>query len=93
MIELDFSYELSKYDGNINAAIKSLFSGIDNITSNYIDNGILPNVYRPLFMNDANHAQDYWGRLRTTEQARRTRRRYDPEGFFQKRTSGGWRLE
>ncbi|PWY78076.1 putative FAD dependent oxidoreductase [Aspergillus sclerotioniger CBS 115572] len=93
VIEFDFSYDLSRHDKEIDTAIRSLFNGFDNITSQYIDNGILPNVYRPLFMNDANHAQDYWGRLRTTEQARQTRRRYDPEGFFQKRTSGGWRLE
>ncbi|RAL04288.1 FAD-binding oxidoreductase [Aspergillus ibericus CBS 121593] len=93
VLELDFSYELSKSDNKIDAAIKSPFKGFNNITSDYIDNGMLPNAYRPLFMNDANYAQDYWGRLRTTEQARQTRRRYDPEGFFQKRTSGGWRLE
>lgn len=43
-------------------------------------------------MNDANYAQDYWARLGSTEQAREVRKKYDPELFFQKRTSGGFRL-
>ncbi|PYH94157.1 FAD dependent oxidoreductase [Aspergillus ellipticus CBS 707.79] len=93
VFELDFSYGPSSSDDKIDAATKNLFNGFNNIISNYVDEGVLPDVYRPLFMNDANYAQDYWGRLRTTDQARETRRRYDPEGFFQKRTSGGWRLE
>ncbi|OGM41709.1 FAD dependent oxidoreductase [Aspergillus bombycis] len=92
VIELDFSYAFSASDEKIDAANKNLFNGFDRIISNYIDEGVLPDVYRPLFMNDANYAQDYWSRLGSTEQARETRKKYDPELFFQKRTSGGFRL-
>jgi hypothetical protein len=89
---LDFSYGLSASDDNIDAANKNLFNGFDTIISRYIKEGVLPDVHRPLFMNDANYAQDFWGRLGSTEQARQTREKYDPEMFFQKRTSGGFRL-
>ncbi|KAB8222365.1 hypothetical protein BDV33DRAFT_229632 [Aspergillus novoparasiticus] len=92
VIELDFSYGLSASDEKIDAANKNLFNGFDRIISNYIDEGVLPDVYRPLFMNDANYAQDYWARLGSTAQAREVRKKYDPELFFQKRTSGGFRL-
>ena len=43
-------------------------------------------------MNDAYFREDYWGRLRTAEKARVVRHAVDPEGFFQTRTSGGFRL-
>lgn len=93
ILELDFSYAFASSDTKIDGAHQKLYNGFDRIISNYVDEGVLPDVYRPLFMNDAYHRQDYWGRLRTTETARKTRERYDPEGFLQKRTSGGFRLE
>ncbi|KAB8238744.1 FAD dependent oxidoreductase [Aspergillus alliaceus] len=92
ILELDFSYAFSASDDKIDAANKNLFNGFDTIISRYIKEGVLPDVYRPLFLNDANYAQDFWGRLGSTEQARETRKKYDPELFFQKRTSGGFRL-
>lgn len=66
-----------------------------NLIQKDIDQGLLPDVYRPLFMNDAYFRQDYWGRIKreSKQYALETRLRYDPDGFFQERTSGGWRLE
>jgi hypothetical protein len=58
------------------------------LITEHIANGTLPNVYRPLYMNDIGADQDYWGRLRTRDRALQTRLRYDPKGFFQTRTSG-----
>ncbi|GAQ05523.1 hypothetical protein ALT_2844 [Aspergillus lentulus] len=92
IIELDFSYAFAADDAKIDAANQYLYTGFDNIISDNIDKGLLPDVYRPLFMNDAYFRQDYWGRIRTKEQALQTRIKYDPDGFFQKRTSGGFRL-
>jgi hypothetical protein len=92
IIELDFSYAFGADDAKIDAANQNLYNGFDNIISDNIDKGLLPDVYRPLFMNDAYFRQDYWGRIRTREQALQTRIKYDPDGFFQKRTSGGFRL-
>ncbi|GIK04265.1 hypothetical protein Aspvir_008344 [Aspergillus viridinutans] len=92
IIELDFSYAFAADDAKIDAANQNLYDGFDNIISENIDKGLLPDVYRPLFMNDAYFRQDYRGRIRTREQALQTRIKYDPDGFFQKRTSGGFRL-
>lgn len=94
VIELDFSYSFAASDNKIDAANKNLFNGFNEIISNYVDQGVLPDVYRPLFMNDANYAQDYWARMdpASVQMARAVRQQYDPEMFFQKRTSGGWRL-
>ncbi|OGE50000.1 hypothetical protein PENARI_c019G01780 [Penicillium arizonense] len=93
-IELDFSYALSLDDAKIDAANIDLYQGMDNLVQKNIKEGLLPDVYRPLFMNDAYYRQDYWGRISPASkaQALQTRKRYDPDGFFQKRTSGGWRL-
>ncbi|KAJ5782051.1 FAD linked oxidase N-terminal [Penicillium paradoxum] len=94
IIELDFSYGLSIDDTKIDAATVQLYQGIDNIIEKNIDKGLLPDVYRPLFMNDLYHREDYWGRIDPASKALalKTSKAYDPEGFFQKRTSGGWRV-
>ncbi|KAJ5580286.1 uncharacterized protein N7459_006271 [Penicillium hispanicum] len=94
-IELDFSYSFSADDAKIDQANQNLYQGMDNLVQKNIEEGLLPNVYRPLFMNDAYFRQDYWGRIKpeSKQTALQARLRYDPDGFFQKRTSGGWRLE
>jgi hypothetical protein len=93
-IELDFSYALSLDDDKIDQANQNLYQGLGNIVQKNIDKGLLPDVYRPLFMNDLYFRQDYWGRIdpASKKSALEARLRYDPDGFFQKRTSGGWRL-
>ncbi|KAL3446009.1 hypothetical protein BJX65DRAFT_138031 [Aspergillus insuetus] len=94
IIELDFSYAFSASDNKIDNANKNLYRGFDNLISEYIEQGVLPDVYRPLFMNDAYYPQDYWGRISpaSRELALEARKAYDPEKFFQTRTSGGFRL-
>lgn len=94
-IELDFSYAFAGDDEKIDQANQNLYKGMGNLIQKNVDAGNLPDVYRPLFMNDAYYRQDYWGRIdpASKKQASQTRQRYDPDRFFQKRTSGGWRLE
>lgn len=94
VIELNFSWGLAIDDAKVGAATTRLYQGLDNIIQKNINQGLLPDAYRPLFMNDAYHSQDYWGRIHpeSKELALNTSKAYDPEGFFQKRTSGGWRL-
>ncbi|KFY14414.1 hypothetical protein V492_02636 [Pseudogymnoascus sp. VKM F-4246] len=92
VIELDFSYLFASSDTKIDAATQNLYSGMRNIVDQHVDDGLLPDIYRPLFMNDAYFREDYWGRLRTADKARIVRKAVDPEGFFQTRTSGGFRL-
>ena len=93
IFELDFSYGLPMDDEKVDAAHQNLYKGLGHLISNYIDEGRLPDVYRPLFMNDAYQRQDYWDRLRTKEEGLQIQDRYDPDGFWQKRTSGGFRLK
>ncbi|KAG0152942.1 FAD dependent oxidoreductase, putative [Penicillium digitatum] len=94
ILELDFSYGLAVDDGKIDAATIELYQGLDHLVHKNVDQGLLPDVHRPLFMNDAYYRQDYWGRLSPESKALalKTCKAYDPQGFFQKRTSGGWRL-
>ncbi|KAJ6104054.1 hypothetical protein N7523_010374 [Penicillium sp. IBT 18751x] len=94
-IELDFSYTFAADDEKIDQANQNLYGGMGNLIQKNIDKGLLPDVYRPIFMNDAYFRQDYWGRIKpeSKQYALDARLRYDPDGFFQKRTSGGWRLE
>ena len=74
--------------------MKNLYRGMDNHISEFVDEGVLPDVYRPLFMNDAHYSQDYWGRISAgwREKAKDVRERYDPELWLQERSSGGFRL-
>ncbi|KAL4943461.1 hypothetical protein BDV06DRAFT_234678 [Aspergillus oleicola] len=94
VIELDYSWSLSAGDNRMDAQLKNLYRGLDNRISEFVEKGTLPDVYRPLFMNDAHYSQDYWGRISgvSREKARMTRERYDPEMFLQERSSGGFRL-
>ncbi|KAJ9313558.1 CAZyme family AA7 [Paecilomyces variotii] len=92
IFEMDFSYSFAIDDEKVDAANQQLYNGLGELVEKHIDGGLLPDVYRPLFMNDAYYRQDYWGRVRTKETALQTRLKYDPDGFFQKRTSGGFRL-
>ncbi|KAJ6151702.1 hypothetical protein N7470_006830 [Penicillium chermesinum] len=93
-IELDFSYSFPVDDSKIDQATQNLYTGLDNLVQKNIDEGLLPDVYRPLFMNDAYFRQDYWGRIKpeSKQAALDTRKNVDPDLFFQRRTSGGWRL-
>ncbi|KAJ9194128.1 putative FAD dependent oxidoreductase [Paecilomyces variotii] len=92
IFELDYSYSLPSSDDKVSAALQDLYSGLHDLVDQHIENSLLPDVYRPLFMNDAYSQQDYWGRIRTKDIALQTRLKYDPDGFFQNRTSGGFRL-
>ncbi|KAJ5531951.1 hypothetical protein N7494_008503 [Penicillium frequentans] len=93
--EFDFSYSLAIDDETIDQATQNVYQGMGNLVQKNIDEGLLPDVYRPLFMNDAYYRQDYWGRINPDSKALalKTRLNVDPDGFFQTRTSGGWRLE
>ena len=92
IIELDYSWGVSASDGRIEAALKTLNSGMDHHISKFQEQKVLPDASRPIFMNDAHSSQDFWGRIKSYDQGLATSKKYDPERFFQKRTSGGFRL-
>ncbi|RDW57061.1 hypothetical protein BP6252_13876 [Coleophoma cylindrospora] len=91
--EFDYSFTSILSDTRMDATVKTLFTGIRERVQAFIANGTIPDAYLPLFMNDANYQQDYWGRLRPEKltYAQEVRDKYDPEGFFRDRT-GGFKL-
>lgn len=91
VMEYDYSYILGLDDRIVDAAVVRFFSGMRELVLAFIDNGTLSPAYLPLFMNDAYFCQDYWGRLDTTDFARRIKDHYDPSGFFTQQTAG-WKL-
>ncbi|KAL5117775.1 hypothetical protein ACEQ8H_004385 [Pleosporales sp. CAS-2024a] len=93
ILEFNLSYWLDIDDVTVDEATKQLFSGSRNLITGFQQSGKLPNVYLPLFMNDAYHRQDYFSRLRPTSQAmaRNARDLYDAEGFFRMQTKG-WKM-
>ena len=89
---LDFSYWNATDDKKIKKADEALLRGYEKIIDEFVDDEVLPDVYRPLFLSQARGDQDYWGRLKSTEHANAVRERYDPDDFFQRRASGGFKF-
>lgn len=79
IFELGISHTLASDDATTEAALEQLYIALDNTLQNFIAQGVLPDVYRPLFMNDAHGTQGYWGHISTADQARAARQNYDPE--------------
>jgi hypothetical protein len=73
-------------------AAQRLVLGMRERIDGFIANGTIESAYSPLFANDANYQQDYWGRLKsgTREYARSVAEDLDPEGLFKLHT-GGWK--
>jgi hypothetical protein len=94
LMEFDFSYSLPADDPKMKGAIVELFSGVRERVLAFMANGTIPNAYVPLFMNDANWQQDYFGRLRPEklELAKEVRQEVDPGDFFKVRT-GGFKID
>lgn len=92
IMEFNFSYLFASSDTAVDLSTQNLYNGARSIVDGHVKDGLLRDIYRPLFMNDAYSREDYWGRLRTAEKARVVRHAVDPDGFFQQRTSGGFRL-
>lgn len=94
ILEFSYSWIGAASDRKVNSAAQRLYGGVSNLIEDAIEDGKVPDVHRPLFMNDANNRQDYWGRLEKEKRtfAREVRKDVDPEKFFQERTSGGWRV-
>ncbi|KAL3293118.1 FAD binding domain-containing protein [Colletotrichum asianum] len=93
IFEFDYSYVSQLDDATIDKTMVDLYSGMKTRVDGFIADGTLPDIYRPLFMNDGYFRQDYWGRLKPEkrELAQRVRAEVDPTRMFQQRT-GGFRL-
>ena len=91
--EFDYSFTSTLSDAQMTVALETLYTGIRERALAFIANGTIPDGYLPLFMNDANYQENYWGRLRpeTLSYAEGVRQKYDPNAFFKERT-GGFKL-
>ena len=71
-----------------------LYSGMKDIVDSAVGAGLIPDGYRPLFMNDGYFRQDYWGRLNPESRAlaESVRDQVDPNKFWVERTAGGFLL-
>lgn len=93
MFEIHTATPAVKYDKQAAKILKEIFDGIKKRVDGFVKQGKLPNAYRPLFMNDANWQQDYFGRIKkeTRGLLKAAKKKYDPKGLFAKRT-GGFKL-
>jgi hypothetical protein len=92
ILELNYSF-IPQTDYNRMAnTLEATYSGVRNRVLGWQQEGILPDVYCPVFMNYGFYREDYWGRLRPESRAfaHQVSLKYDPDGFFRERT-GGWK--
>lgn len=90
VLELNWAYASSTDDKQMNKAIVTLTDGMRDRVNGFIKAGKLEKgLHLPLFMNDANFQQDYFGRLEgsTRKFVKKMQEKYDPDSFF-KRTGG-----
>jgi FAD/FMN-containing dehydrogenase len=90
ILELDYSHWNAADDDTIDKATVKTYTDLRAKVQEYIKAQKLPDAHLPLFMNDAYFRQDYWGRLKSSnaQAHRETKRRFDPDGIFGKRTKG-----
>lgn len=75
-------------------ATRKYYTGQGEMIKQYTQEGKLPKAYTPLYLNDLNARQDFWGRVAPETRARAlaVRRAVDPKLFFQNRATGGFHL-
>ncbi|KAK2781842.1 hypothetical protein FQN52_001336 [Onygenales sp. PD_12] len=90
IIEMSFSYNFPSDVPKMEAGLVGLIDSMREDVLKFTKEGILSDVQVPLFMNDAHHSQDYWGRLKPEKRAyaKKIRDVYDPEGLWRDRTAG-----
>lgn len=90
ILEYNYSHLWKAQHEGIDAATVDSYEGTSELISGFEEAGMLPKVYRPLFMNDAYFRQDFWGRMKpeSRERAARAAAEVDPEGMFRSRTGG-----
>ncbi|KAI0200277.1 hypothetical protein F4808DRAFT_164764 [Astrocystis sublimbata] len=92
ILELNYSF-IPKGDYNKMAdTLEATYSGIRERVTGWQQQGILSEMYCPVFMNYGFYREDYWGRLKpeSREFAQQVAAKYDPDEFFKNRT-GGWK--
>jgi hypothetical protein len=90
VIEFDYSHLLPINHPVIDDKTVETYTKMGNKISEYEQSGLLPDIHRPLFMNDAYFRQDYWGRLKpeTRQRFQAIQDRYDPLNILSAKTRG-----
>ncbi|KAG7139708.1 putative FAD-linked oxidoreductase like protein [Verticillium longisporum] len=90
VLQITLSHLSSINTPQIEAAMRTAYTGFKDRVDNYTAEGVLPETHLPLFMNDAFYDQDYFGRLRPEHQqlVARVQQEVDPDGMFRDRTGG-----
>ncbi|EGE00064.1 hypothetical protein TESG_07387 [Trichophyton tonsurans CBS 112818] len=94
LLQIAVSWNSSTSDSVIEEATRKYYTVQGEMIKQFTDEGKLPKAYRPLYLNDLNANQDFWGRVApsTREKALAVRRAVDPTLLFQNRVTGGFRL-
>ncbi|KAI8623851.1 FAD-binding domain-containing protein [Xylariaceae sp. FL1651] len=92
ILELNYSFIPQTDYVAMADTLEATYSGVRDLVLGWQDEGLLPDVYCPVFMNYGFYREDYWGRLRPESRAfaQQVAAKYDPDGFFRDRT-GGWK--
>ena len=90
ILEYNYSHLWKAQHEGIEEATVDSYEGAGQLIQGFEESGMLPKVYRPLFMNDGYHKQDFWGRMKpeSRQRAARTVAEVDPEDLFKSRTGG-----
>ncbi|KAH8157685.1 glucooligosaccharide oxidase [Xylaria polymorpha] len=92
ILELNYSF-IPQWDYSKMAdTLEATYTGIRERVLGWQEEGILSEVYLPVFMNYGFYREDYWSRLRPESRAfaQQVAAKYDPDDFFRNRT-GGWK--
>ncbi|EFR02281.1 FAD binding domain-containing protein [Nannizzia gypsea CBS 118893] len=94
LMQIAISWNSSSSDAAIEKANRKYYTLQGEMIKQYTNEGKLPKAYTPLYLNDLNAEQDFWGRVApsTRQKAQAVRRAVDPDLFFQDRATGVFRL-
>ncbi|KAI1098868.1 FAD-binding domain-containing protein [Jackrogersella minutella] len=92
ILELNYSFiPQTDYD-KMDLTLQQTYGGVRDRVLGWQQDGTLPDLYLPIFMNYGFHQQDYFARLRPENRAfaHAVSESVDPTGFFRTRI-GGWK--
>ncbi|KAJ2976001.1 hypothetical protein NUW58_g8202 [Xylaria curta] len=92
IIEMNYSFLPKPSYNRMANTLEATYTGVRQRVLGWQEEGVLDDVYCPVFMNYGFYRADYWGRLRPESRAfaQEVAAKYDPNGFFRNRT-GGWK--
>ncbi|KAI1277128.1 hypothetical protein F5Y07DRAFT_113986 [Xylaria sp. FL0933] len=92
ILELNYSFIPQTDYTKMANVLEETYTGVRELVLGWQEEGILSEVYCPVFMNYGFYRQDYWDRLRPESRAfaQQVAASYDPDGFFKTRI-GGWK--